>query len=84
MEWFSICEVVMLCVILPLMILDIYMFFKLKLWKVYSTSCIFISLTCALLIRLSVIIIDLSVKEGFLQKFDRIHTILLNTIPHMF
>ncbi len=60
MDYYSVLQYCLVCILVIFLGLNIAVYFRFKLYNVYSTSCIYITLSIASLVKIIVIIIDLS------------------------
>lgn len=60
MDYYSVLQYCLVCILVIFLCLNTAVYFRFKLYNVYSTSCIYITLSIASLVKISLIIIDLS------------------------
>lgn len=66
---------------MPLLIIDVFMIYSFKLYKVYSTGCIFICLAIVMTLRSALILMDMFIGH---KLFFHLYVIIVGTIPHIF
>ena len=82
MDYFSALQYCLLCILLIFLCLNIAVYFRFKLYNVYSTSCIYIALSIASLVKIIVIIIDLS-HLNEMTKLYQVCQVLGDLFPNL-